>query len=61
MANILDKIKGCLTGKSNNAVKADSVIDKTVDFVDSKVDDKHDDKIETVKEKAKEVVDKLDK
>ncbi|WP_426570759.1 antitoxin [Aquihabitans sp. McL0605] len=53
----MDKIKGALSGKSDQAAKA---IDKGADVVDDKTGNKYSSQIDTAAEKAKDVVDKLD-
>lgn len=55
--SILDKLKGLLKGKGD---QADAAIDKAADAIDDKTGGKYSDKIDDVADKAKEVVDKLD-
>lgn len=55
--SILDKLKGLLKGKGD---QANDAIDKAADFADDKTGGKYSDKIDDVAEKAKDVVDKLD-
>lgn len=53
----IDKIKDAV---SDNADKADGVIDKVADMVDDKTGGKHQKKIDGAATKAKDLVDKLD-
>ena len=55
--SILDKLKGLLKGKGD---QANSAIDKAADVADDKTGGKYSDQIDTAAEKAKDVVDKLD-
>jgi len=55
--SILDKLKGLLKGKGE---QANNAIDKAADFADDKTGGKYTEKIDDVADKAKEVVDKLD-
>ena len=55
--SILDKLKGLLKGKGE---QANSAIDKVADVADDKTGGKYTEKIEDAADKAKEVVDKLD-
>lgn len=54
----LDKIKGVLGG---NKSKADEVIDKVSDAIQSKTPDSVDDKVEAVADQAKKAVGKIKK
>jgi hypothetical protein len=54
---LLDKVKGALKGKGDQAEKA---IDKAADVIDDKTGHKHSKQIDSAAEKAKDVVDKLD-
>ena len=54
----MDKIKGGLQGKSDEAAKA---LDKAGDVIDEKTKCKHTDKIDSAIYKAKDAVDKIDK
>ena len=53
----MDKVKGALQGRSDEAAKA---FDKAADVIDDKTKGKHTDKIDKAVGKAKEVVDKID-
>ena len=53
----LDKIKDTV---SDNADKADNVIEKVADAVDAKTGHKHSEQIDGAAAKAKGIVDKLD-
>lgn len=53
----LDKIKGLLSGRKE---EAKSGIDKGSDFVENKVGETHAEKVEDVSEQAKDAVDKID-
>jgi hypothetical protein len=55
--SILDKLKGLLKGKGD---QASSAIDKVADLADDKTGGKYTEKIDSAADKAKEVVDKLD-
>lgn len=55
--SILDKLKGLLKGKGE---QANSAIDKVADVADDKTGGKYTEKIEDAADKAKEIVDKLD-
>jgi hypothetical protein len=55
--SILDKLKGLLKGKGEQANKA---IDKVADVADDKTKGKYTEKIDDAADKAKEIVDKLD-
>jgi len=54
--SFLDKIKGLVGGKKS---KANDVIDKIADAIESKTPDSIDDKVEAVADQAKKVVKKL--
>jgi hypothetical protein len=56
--SFLDKIKGLIGG---NKSKADEVIDKVADVIESKTPDAIDDKVEAVADTAKKAVGKLKK
>ena len=53
----MDKIKGALQGKTDQAAKA---IDKAADVVDDKTGGKHADKIDRATGKARDALDSLD-
>ena len=55
--SFLDKIKGLIGGKS----KADDVIDKIAEVIESKTPDSIDDKVEAAAGEAKKAVGKLSK
>ncbi len=55
--SILDKLKGLLKGKGE---QANSAIDKVADVADDKTGGKYTEKIDDAADKAKEIVDKLD-
>jgi len=56
--SFLNKIKGLLGG---NKSKANDVIDKVSDAIQSKTPDSVDEKVEAVADQAKKVVDKIKK
>ena len=53
----MDKVKGALHGKGDEAAK---VLDKAADVIDDKTDHKHSSQIDTAVDKAKDLVDDLD-
>lgn len=55
--SIFDKLKGLV---SQNADKAEGIIDKAGDMIDEKTDGKYADKVDKVQDMAKDAIDKID-